>query len=325
MQSMQKSKNLHPAGILLVAGAILLAAACGGSAAPQPGETSGEVTTSQVATPMYVTVSILPQEYFVKRIGGDHVLVNVMVEPGASPHTYEPKPEQLRALSRSVAYFSIGVDFEQAWLDRIAAANRAMLMVDTTQGIERVPMVTGHQHTGEEPEEGNQRGENKGENLDPHIWMSPELVKIQSQTIAGALVELDPAHQAEYEANLESFIADIDALESEIRATLEGLSSRKFTVFHPAWGYFARDFDLEMVPIEVGGQEPSAAELAALVSGAKKEGIQVVFVQPEFSTKSAETIAQEIDGQVLSISTLAPDWMENMRRVARTFAGVLGH
>ena len=320
---MQKSKNLHPVGILLVVGAMLLAA-CGGSADPEPGETSGVDTTYQAATPMYVTVSILPQEYFVKRIGGDHVLVNVMVEPGASPHTYEPKPEQLRALSRSAAYFSIGVDFEQAWLDRIASANRAMLMVDTTQGIARIPMVTGHQHAAEEPEEGHLEGENKGDNLDPHIWMSPELVKIQSQTIAGALVELDPAHQAEYETNLESFIADIDALESEIRAILEGLSSRKFMVFHPAWGYFARDFDLEMVPIEVGGQEPSAAELAALVSEAKKEGIQVVFVQPEFSTRSAETIAKEIDGQVLPISTLAPDWMDNMRRVARTFAEVLG-
>ena len=114
--------------------------------------------------------------------------------------------------------------------------------------------------------------------------------------------------------------ADLSLLD----ATLEGLSSRKFMVFHPAWGYFARDFDLEMVSIEVGGQEPSAAELAALVSEAKKEGIQVVFVQPEFSTRSAKTIANEIDGQVLPVSTLAPDWMENMRRVARTFAEVLG-
>jgi len=255
--------------------------------------------TSESTGPLNVTVSILPQKCFVERIGGEYVSVNVMVLPGNSPATYEPKPEQLMALSEAALYVSIGVPFEKAWLDKIASANSEMLMVDTTQGIEKV---------------GN----------DPHIWLSPTLVKTQAQTIYEALVQFDPAHKEAYHANLDSFLADIDALDADIRKTLDGVGSKKFMVFHPAWGYFARDFGLEMIPIEVGGQEPSAAELADLVTGAKEEGIKVIFAQPEFSTKDAETIANEIGGKVLLISPLDPGWLDNLRRVADTFADALG-
>jgi zinc transport system substrate-binding protein len=274
----------------------LLACSLAGCASTPPGAGDGLLT---------VTVSIPPQQYFVERVGGERVHVNVMVEPGADPHTYEPKPEQMRALSRSVAYFSVGVEFEAAWLDRFAAANPRLQIVDTIANIERIPM------------------DGEGGEPDPHVWLSPELVKMQSQAIYEALAQLDPEHEGEYRANLEAFIADIDALEADIQEALAGLDSHKFTVFHPAWGYFARDFGLEQIPVEVGGQEPSAQELAHLIEVAKEENIRVVFAQPEFSTQDAETIAREIGGEVLLISPLAPDWLDNMRRVARTFADVL--
>ena len=250
-----------------------------------------------------VTVSILPQRYFVQRIGGDRVDVQVMVMPGESPATYEPTPAQLRALSASDAYFHIGVPFENAWLPRIAAANSAMLMVDTAEGIDRV---------------------GEGLNSDPHIWLSPSLVKIQARTIYEALEALDPAHGTQYAANLDAFQVQIERLDADIKETLAGIDQRKFMVFHPSWGYFARDYGLEMIPVEVGGQEPSAAELAALIDQARREGIHVVFAQPEFSTKAAETVANEIGGEVLLISPLAEDWMSNMRSVAKAFAKVLG-
>ena len=279
---------------------------------------------------LHVTVSILPQKYFLERIGGEHVIVNVMVPPGADPHTYEPKPDQLVALSRAVAYFTIGVEFERAWLPRITAANSTMRMVDTAQGIERIPlvahhmvadhMVADHDETAT-PASGDPH--QAAEDLDPHIWTSPELAKVQARTIYAALAQVDPAHQAAYQANLDSFVADIDQLETDIRAALAGARSHKFMVFHPSWGYFARDFGLEQIPVEVGGQEPSAAELAALISEARANGIKVIFAQPEFSTRAAETIAREIGGHVLLIDPLAEDWLANLRQVAEAFAGVL--
>jgi len=269
---------------------------------------------------LQVTVSIVPQAYFVERIGGEHVAVQVMVEPGQSPHTYEPKPEQLVALSQSNVYFSIGVSFEDAWLERIAAASPGMLLVDTAAGIERRP-IEAHDH-GDDDDDHEE--DHEGENLDPHIWLSPRLVRIQARHMADALAELDPEHAQEYRDNLVAFEAEIDALDAEIRQQLAGLTSAKFLVFHPSWGYFADEYGLEQVAIEVGGQEPSAAELAQLITMAREEGIRVVFAQPEFSTRSAEVIAEEIDGRVLLINPLALDWAENLREVARTVAEVLG-
>ena len=271
---------------------------------------------------MTVTVSIAPQQYFVSRITGDDVRVNVMVEPGASPATYEPKPEQLAALSQSAAYFSIGVPFENIWLDRIADANPDMRIVDTTEGIERVP-IEAHTHEGEGEEEHEDEHDHAEGAPDPHIWLSPSLVKIQARTIAEALIDLDPERQSTYQENLTAFLADIEALEATIEETLSGVENRKFLVFHPSWGYFAEDFGLEQIAIEVGGQEPSARELAALITLAQEEQIRVVFAQPEFSTEDASTIAEEIEGEVIMVSPLAVDWLDNMSKVADTFAAAL--
>lgn len=295
----------------------LLLVGCGPAAAPEPAKMPGGTGVLEII------VSVLPQKYFVERIGAEHVHVSAMVPPGASPAIYEPKPEQLKAVTRADAYFAIGVPFEKAWMERIVAANRKMEIVDSTEGIERQPMVA-HHHDGEQ--EGHEEESGSGhrdESLDPHIWLSPRLVKIQAQTIYAALVSLDARHEAEYRANLESFLADIDALDTEIHATLAGVENRKFMVFHPSWGYFARDYDLDMIPIEVGGQEASAAELAALIAEARQENIKVIFAQPEFSTRAAETIATEIGGEVLLISSLALDWPDNLRVVARALAGAL--
>ncbi|MGC8839411.1 MAG: metal ABC transporter solute-binding protein, Zn/Mn family [Anaerolineae bacterium] len=288
--------------------AVGTAAALGACAPATPAPAGGAVQ---------VTVSIPPQKYFVERVGGEHVQVTVMVGPGADPHTYEPRPEQLRALSRSQVYFRIGLPFESAWMDKFTAANPRMRIVDTSQGIERMPSLAHHAHGAEGAEEAGD------ETLDPHIWLSPRLVKVQAQAIYGALADLDPAHQEEYRANLEAFLADLDALDQEIRGLLRDTPRRKFMVFHPAWGYFAREYGLEMVPIEVEGQEPSAAELADLIREAREEGITVVFAEPEFSTRSAEVIAREIGGRVVLVSPLAEDWLENLRRTAQALAEAL--
>lgn len=278
---------------------ILLATAC----TPVATSTATSATEGSIE-PINITVSILPQKYFVERIGGNLVRVSVMVQPGESPATYEPKPEQMTALSNADVYISIGVPFEKTWLEKFQAANTSMKMVDTTQGIDRRATPDG--------------------GFDPHIWLSPSLVKIQSETIYSVLAALEPTNEGIFKANLDAFISDIDDLDASIRATLEQTKSKKFIVFHPAWGYFAQDYGLEMISVEVGGQEPSAQELAALIDQAKAENIKVIFAQPEFSQEDAKTIANEIGGEVILINSLNPDWLNNLNTVAETFANVLG-
>lgn len=277
--------------------------------------TSSSLETQQET--LDVTVSIPPQKYFVKKIAGDRVSVNIMVEPGASPATYEPKPQQLKTLSEAEAYISVGVPFEKAWMKKIQGANPKMKIIDSTEGIEKIELAEHDHHHDHHHEDENEHNQT---NLDPHIWLSPQLTKIQSQNIYQALSELDGDNQDEYKKNLDQFIVEIDQLDQKIRQNLSEINNRKFIVFHPAWGYFARDYNLEQIPIEVGGQEPSASELAQLIKQAQKEDIKVIFAQPEFSTKSAETIAKQINGEVILITPLAADWSNNLLKISQTFS-----
>ncbi len=274
-------------------------------------------SAEQDSSTLNITVSIVPQQYFVEKVAGDRAVVTVMVDPGASPATYEPRAEQLVALANADAYMTIGVAYEDTWLDRITAANADMLVVDTTVGIQKRTMEE-HSHDGEVVQVNAE-----GELLDPHIWLSPELVKVQAANIRDALVALDPAGQQAYEANYEVFIGEIETLQQQITDSLAGVENCKFIVFHPSWGYFADEFGLEMISIEVDGQEPSPQEMAAVIDEALAEDIRVIFAQPEFSTQSASAIAEQIDGEVVLINPLAYDWEENLASVAETMAGIL--
>ena len=285
------------------------------------------------AQPFEVFVSIAPQKYFVERVGGRLVNVSVMVPPGASPHVYEPKPDQMRTLAQAQIYFALGVEFENTLLPKIGELHPELRIVHTDAGIEKLPMIRHHHDHDNDPGKNHGHGHDHGKShdhghghdgqhqggLDNHIWLSPDLVRIQARHILEALTVLDAAHAPVYEANFTAFMADLDALDADIRHTLAGKQQAAFMVFHPAWGYFARHYGLEQIPVELEGKEPRAQDLQHLIQRAKAEGIRVVFVSPQFSTRSAETIASAIGGRTIAINPLAENWMENMRAVADTF------
>ena len=269
-----------------------------------------------------VFVSIIPQKFFVEQIGKDRVDVQVMVQPGASPHTYEPKPQQMAALSKTRVYFAVGLPFEHVWLGKISAANRQMKVVDTDEGIEKIQMVADdHHEEGQHKEEGNNHKE-AGE-PDPHIWLSPKLVAIQAQHILNGLKAVDPASSDIYNQNYQTFILQIQELDKELKGIFSDKKGIQFMVFHPSWGYFARDYQIEELPIEIEGKNPKPSQLQELIRHARERKIQVIFVQPQFSAKSAEQIAKEINGQVLFADPLAYDWLKNIRGVADKFKASL--
>ena len=279
-----------------------------------------------------VFVSIVPQKYFVEQIGKDMVDVQAMVLPGASPATYEPKPQQMVALSKAKIYFAIGVPFENTWLAKIIATNANMNVVHTEHGIQKLEMKAHHHHEDEVEEHGHEEhhdevakdeDHHEHEGLDPHIWLSPPLVKVQASAILAALQEADPVHKAVYEENFNDFIARVDQLDSDLKKTFTGKKGLQFMVFHPAWGYFADAYGLEQVPIEIEGKDPKPAQLRELIEHARESGIKVIFVQPQFSTKSAKVIASDIEGQVAFANPLAEEWMDNLRQVAEKFKATL--
>jgi len=271
-----------------------------------------------------VFVSILPQKFFVQQISGNLLDVEVMVEPGASPATYEPKPSQMRKLAESRVYFAVGVPFEHVWLDKLIGVNPDIHLVHTDAGIEKIAMKA-HVHTEvDHQEEHRHRHREIGEQgLDPHIWLSPALVKHQAAIIHETLAGLYAGEAAALRANYESFVAKVDASDARMKNLLRQFRGREFMVFHPSWGYFAQEYGLQQVAIEVEGKTPKPAQMRELISYARDHHIRVIFAQEQFSKKSAGIIAREINGEVVSIDPLAENWFANMEEIAHKFKKAL--
>jgi zinc transport system substrate-binding protein len=266
--------------------------------------------SEKVDLPIPVFVSIAPQAYFVRQVGGERVRVEVLVRPGASPATYAPTPKQLARLARAKLFFGIGVPFESALIKRIKAGMPDVRVVDTSDAVNkvRVDSAAGHGHDSE---------------LDPHTWLDPMLVKQEAAIIASSLAEIDPAGKAVYAEKYRIFADKLDALDGRIRSILKPVQGRTVLVYHPAYGYFCRAYGLRQKAIESGGKTPSAQHLARLIAEAKKERVRAILVQPQFSRKKATLLARAIGAEIIVADPLAADYMENLEKLAKELANVL--
>jgi len=267
-----------------------------------------------------VTVSITPQKYFVEKIAKDKVNINIMVKPGFSPATYEPQTSQMKQLSSSKVYFSIGVPFEHSWLSKFENANKNMKIVDTTMGIEKIQMAA-HEHEDEHEDEDEDEKEHNSElidedGLDPHVWLDPILVKIQAKNIYETLANIDSENKEFYFKNYTLFLKELDMLNNKIKTILKPVNQGSFMVFHPSWGYFAKRYNLEQIAVEKEGKEPKPRELVELIKDSKKHNIKVVFISPQFSKKAANTIAKSIKGKTFTIDHLSYDYEINLINTA---------
>jgi len=301
-----------PRALLSAAGAFLALLSCG--AQPDPNASAAPEERPLVA------VSILPQVYFLEAIAGDRFEVKVLIPPGASPHSYEPTPSDMEDMRRAVLWFTIGVDFEDPWIPRFTGSCPDLRVVSTIEDVQRLPidrwghpMEIGEQHSETGTEEPHEHGEGS---LDPHTWLSPEMARTQATAMTAALTEEFPPDSAVFAGGLAAFSAEIDSLQSMMGSILDPVRGRPFMVFHPAWGYFADEFGLVQVPVEVGGSEPGPVEMAALIDAARAAGITTVFVSPQFSTASAEVLASEIGGVTAVLDPLAEDWRGNLLEAA---------
>lgn len=248
-----------------------------------------------------VTVSILPQKYFVEQIAGTEFEINVMLPPGANPSDFEPTPKQIQDLNKSKIYFYIGhLGFEKSWMIKFSETAKNVSYISCSQGIDLLRSIEdSHSHT-------------HGNGTDPHIWTSPENVKTIARTICSTLSEIYPEKSDFFKNNLDEFIGEIDILDSYIRETLAEKQSGSFLIFHPSLGYYARDYHLRQYSVEYEGKPPSTAQMKELVDLAEKEKIATVFIQSQFETSKAKTIAKEINAIVETIDPLAEDWLSEM-------------
>ena len=268
-----------------------------------------------------VFVSIAPQVYLVERIGGERVAVEALVGPGREPHDYEPTPRQMARLARAQLFVRIGLPFETAILKKIAVAFPNLTVIDARRNV---PLRYFSTESPDGPRERPGRGRT-GQIADPHIWLSPRLMKTQAQTVAAALGRLDPAGANAYDRNLRTLADDLDRLDRRLAARLGPWRGSRFYVFHPAFGYFGDAYGLIQVPVEIEGKEPSARQLARLIRSARRDGVRMIFVQPQFARKKADAVARQIGGVCIPLDPLAADYPGNMERIATALEKGLVH
>jgi zinc transport system substrate-binding protein len=263
-----------------------------------------------------VVVSILPEAWLVQQVGGPHVRVVTLVRPGESAELYQPTDAQIQEVMHASVYFPVGMPFESGRALQPIRDFQRLRIVDLRQAVPLREMVR-HSHPGAEAEA---RAEPAG-GKDPHIWLSPRLLKIEAATIARALEGIDGEHQETYRRNLAALQTKLDQLDERVRSKLAPLKGKAFFVYHPAWGYFADEYGLRQVAIEIEGKEPSDAELTELQQALRREKAKVIFAQPQTPQRAVRAIIQSVESVRMSIlDDLDPDPSAAIQRAADEIA-----
>lgn len=251
-----------------------------------------------------VAVTIVPEKTFVESVCGDLVDVIVMVPPGSSPENYEPTPQQMQKISKAKVYFSIGVPTEEAnILPNLGDVKIISLQDKVSQAYTDRTFKSGER--------------------DPHIWLSPKRAKVMVNVIAKEMSNIDKKNEAIYINNAVEYIKQLDTLDEEISASLEGVKNKKFIVYHPAFGYIAEDYDLQMYALEEEGKESTIKHLKEMIDFSKEQSIKVIFYQQEIDSSQSEAFAQEIGGKTMQLEPLAANYIENLKNMAQIMAEVM--
>ena len=263
---------------------------------------TGLAATAEAKTLIFVTVP--PQAFLVQRIGGDAVEVHTLVGKGQDPHTFEPTPRQAAALAGANLFFTVDIPFEKQLAAKVAASNRNLKIVDTTKGIARLQLTEPDHH------------EAHGNEADPHLWLATNNLRIMADNMAAAMVAAMPERKEAMQTNLATLQREISDLNKRLATTLAPHRGKTFYVFHPAFGYFANAYGLRQKAVEISGKSPTPRQLTALVRQAREDRVHTIFVQPQFDSKSAATVAQAINGAVVPIDPLDQDVLRNLAAIA---------
>ncbi len=277
-------------------------------------------TESASDKPLDVAVSIAPQAWLVRKIGGPHADVLTLVQPADNPHSFQPTDAQVSRLMRAAVYFRIGMPMENGPWFRAIETSGKITIVDMREGITLRPMEKHAHHEADEQAEESHPDAHEHEGADPHIWLSPPLLKVQARTVAETLSRADPDHKADYQRNLAAVQQELDQLDAHIRAELATVQEKTFVVFHPAWGYFADAYGLKQTAVEIEGKQPTDAELTHLQREVKQLGTKAIFVQPQITGQAAGAIAAAVGARLETLDPQAEDVPQCLLHAAKAIA-----
>lgn len=282
--------NINKIKILVLLLAVTILSGCVSQDESSSGNASGRIK---------VAATIAPLGDFVKAVGGEKVEVTIVVPPGAEPHTFEPTPSLMIDMAKADLYVMNGAGLE-FWMNKLLEANKRMVVLDSSQGVALLQ-------------------ESEGE-IDPHIWISLRNAAVQVNNICAGLIEVDSQNKYFYIKNRDAYLETLEALDVELNGTFAGKKNKIFIVHHPAWTYFARDYNLSQVPLMENEKEPGPKYLGEVIDLARTNNITTIFVEPEYNPKAAEVMAREMNASIVTLDPLAKNYLENMAYAGREIA-----
>lgn len=265
-----------------------------------------------------IAVSIVPQETFVKAVGGDLVKVTTMITPGNSPANYEPTPREMINLSKSKVYFTINVPTEKSnILPKLKELNNNIKIIQLDKEVKKKyePIILGSH--------GHRENDDSSMDLDPHIWLSPKRVIVMINTIKDTLIDIDYENKHIYIKNAQDYIDKLTELDRNIKTNLENYKGKSFFIYHPAFSYFAKDYNLNMITIEENGKEGTGKRIKEIIDRAKEKNAKFIFYQEEFHGQQAKVIGNEIGAIPVKVAPLSPEYISNMNKIASKFKDAL--
>lgn len=262
------------------------------------------VLASMAWAKILIVSSVAPVSFLAQKIGGENVELHTLIS--ADAHNYEPKPSDMKIIAKADVFLAIGVEFERVWLEKFKANAKNLLITKLDENITKIKQEHSHDHDHESE-------------LDTHIWLDPLNAKIIAQNIANTLIKINAQNQKIYEQNLNALLNELDELDNYAKTELAGLKKRAFIVYHPAWGYFAKRYDLEQISIEKNAKEPKINELASIIKDAKKHGVSVIFTNPGYLGHSPQVIASQIGAKIIQIDPLSNDYFNALKHAIKAF------
>ncbi|KAF0091844.1 MAG: zinc transport system substrate-binding protein [Fusobacteria bacterium] len=260
--------------------------------------------TDEDSGKLKVAVTIEVQKGLVEAVAGDLAEVTTLVPKGGSPETFEASPQEIEKFRNADIFFAMDLPVENS---KNLPSDGEFRTVNLGEAVREV-----YEDLNFDKDE-----------RDHHTWLSPKRVMVMVEKIAEVLIAEDPDNEEVYLTNKTDYLMKLDELDKEISAMLEGKAQRTFLIFHPALGYFADDYDLEMLALEEEGKEADPKRIGELVDFAKSKGIKAVLTTEEISSKQVKAFAEEIDGKVIVVKVLGIDYIGSIKNVAREIAGIL--
>ena len=254
-------------------------------------------SSSDTAGKKTICVTISPLKSLVEEIVCGDYSVDVLVPKGASPESFEPTMKDLMTLNNAEFIYSTGlINFEQTLISSVENSER---IVNLSEGIELMEGSCSHGH------------HHHKHGIDPHIWTSPRALQRMVKNIGASL----PADSAKYHAAVDKLLDELNALDSLCSNSIDSANVDAIMIYHPAFTYYARDYNIEQISIEHDGKEPSPRQLTSLVESARNHGITKLLIQPQYGKDKLSSLAMECDAEVVEVDPLSEDIIAEIKRV----------